>query len=174
MEQTTTREVAQSAAREKSLPEFPGGAEGYARFVSQAVFRRLGERNEDLEQEACAVVLARLASNPPENLAAFTQGVCNTLVRSYLREKGRRREVSLDGAGEVVAAAVSLEVTLEKEEQLERVRAAVAVLPSHLKEVLALHLAGVPRRDIASALFISTRAVGNRLAVLRSRLGESS
>jgi RNA polymerase sigma-70 factor (ECF subfamily) len=103
------------------------------------------------------------------------------IVINKSHDWARRRKVRqffsfalpLDDAHQVADATPDSETQVADREELERTMAAIAGLPSRLKEALVLRtIEGLSQAETASLLGISEKAVETRLYRARARLSE--
>ncbi len=157
---------------------------------------RLGARLDpsDVVQETLAEAAAQLENylraRPLPFYAWLRQLAERRLIELHRRHvQAQRRSVTREEAGALVADRSALALAerladrhsspsagLRRQERRERVRAALAALPDHDREVLVLRiLEGLPTRDTAAVLGVSEVAVRSRqvraLARLRTLLG---
>jgi RNA polymerase sigma-70 factor (ECF subfamily) len=139
----------------------------YASLV-RMLYRRTGDRDraEDLAQET----FARAVSAPPDNPRPWLFAVALNLVREDGRRastRSRRLELlkSEDGPRTPPPDAV-----FERNEETERVRAALAELKERDREALLLKAEGFNYDEIAESLGLARGAVGTTLARARRRL----
>ena len=142
----------------------------YARLYG-LVFRLTGDRlaSEDVLQEAFvklaeAAVLAR----PDEEVAAWLRRVALNLGANYLRGE-RRLQRRLELAGRLELAEPRPEAdgpagAVERREQAEAVRRALAELPERQRDCLLLRHSGHSYAEIAAALGLAPGSVGVLLA----------
>lgn len=142
-------------------------AEYHASLV-RMLHRRTGDRDraEDLAQE----VFARAAAAPPRNPRPWLFAVALNLVREDGRRavrQGRRLELyraEQDGHAESPAD------TLDREDQVARVRRALDTLAERDREALLLKAEGFSYDEIAAALGLARGAIGTTLFRARQRL----
>jgi RNA polymerase sigma-70 factor, ECF subfamily len=142
----------------------------YASLV-RMLYRRTGDRDraEDLAQET----FARAVAAPPNNPRPWLFAVALNLVREDGRRavtRGRRLEL-LRGEQDTPANAPDEE--LERREETERVRAALATLNERDREALLLRAEGFDYEEIAATLGLAKGAIGTTLARARRRLVEA-
>jgi RNA polymerase sigma-70 factor, ECF subfamily len=135
------------------------------------LYRRTGDRDraEDLAQET----FARAVSAPPNNPRPWLFAVALNLVREDGRKavtRGRRLELLRN---EQDRPAAGPEVEYERNEDVARVRAALARLNERDREALLLKAEGFGYDEIASTLGLAKGAVGTTLARARRRLVEA-
>ena len=135
------------------------------------LYRRTGDRDraEDLAQET----FARAVSAPPNNPRPWLFAVALNLVREDGRKavtRGRRLELLRN---EQDRPAAGPEVEYERNEDVGRVRAALARLNERDREALLLKAEGFGYDEIASTLGLAKGAVGTTLARARRRLVEA-
>ena len=142
----------------------------YAPLV-RMLYRRTGDRDraEDLAQET----FARAVSAPPDNPRPWLFAVALNLVREDGRRastRGRKLELL---RVEHDAPALGPDSDLERNEEIARVRAALATLNDRDREALLLKAEGFNYEEIASTLGLAKGAVGTTLARARRRLVEA-
>lgn len=139
----------------------------YRRVVSVAyrILRDAAEA-EDVAQEVFARC-ARLSRAPSRGwlYVAAAHGALN-IVRSRKRRAVReQRDVALRLPVEHAAqAGVDPQQVAERRSDVQRVRDALARIPPHHAEVLALRYSGCSYREISEALNVDLAQVGTRLA----------
>jgi RNA polymerase sigma-70 factor, ECF subfamily len=139
----------------------------YASLV-RMLYRRTGDRDraEDLAQET----FARAVSAPPDNPRPWLFAVALNLVREDWRRastRGRRLELLRNDDGPQTPTP---DTVYERNEDAERVRAALATLKERDREALLLKAEGFNYDEIAEALGLARGAVGTTLARARRRL----
>ena len=142
----------------------------YAPLV-RMIYRRTGDRDraEDLAQET----FARAVSAPPDNPRPWLFAVALNLVREDGRRastRGRRLEL-LRNEGD--ASPPGPDAELDRNEDVARVRAALATLKERDREALLLKAEGFDYDEIAATLGLAKGAVGTTLARARRRLVEA-
>lgn len=142
----------------------------YASLV-RMLYRRIGDRDraEDLAQET----FARAVAAPPNNPRPWLFAVALNLVREDGRRaatRGRRLELL---RGEQDAPSNAPDAELERREETERVRAALATLNERDREALLLRAEGFDYEEIAATLGLAKGAIGTTLARARRRLVEA-
>ncbi len=135
------------------------------------LYRRTGDRDraEDLAQET----FARAVSAPPDNPRPWLFAVALNLVREDGRKsvtRGRRLELLRN---EQDLPAVGPDADFERNEDVARVRAALAKLNERDREALLLRAEGFGYDEIAVTLGLAKGAVGTTLARARRRLVEA-
>ena len=135
------------------------------------LYRRTGDRDraEDLAQET----FARAVAAPPDNPRPWLFAVALNLVREDGRRtvtRGRRLELL---RSEQDRPAAGPDTDLERNEEVARVRAALARLNERDREALLLKAEGFGYDEIASTLGLAKGAVGTTLARARRRLVEA-
>lgn len=155
------------------------------RRYRQPVFRLaracVGEPDEalDLVQEtfvAAHQALARYDAQRP--MRAWLSTIAINKCRDWARKRAVRRFLSfavpIDSQVEAVADdQVAADDTAADRQELDRVRRAIATLPSNLKEPLVLRtIEGLSQAETAEVLGISQKAVETRLYRARARLLE--
>lgn len=142
----------------------------YASLV-RMLYRRTGDRDraEDLAQET----FARAVAAPPNNPRPWLFAVALNLVREDGRRavtRGRRLELLKAEQGEPANAP---DAELERREETDRVRAALATLNERDREALLLRAEGFDYEEIAATLGLAKGAIGTTLARARRRLVEA-
>jgi RNA polymerase sigma-70 factor (ECF subfamily) len=145
--------------------------EQYYESLVRMLYRRVGDRDraEDLAQET----FARAVAAPPNNPRPWLFAVALNLVREDGRRsatRGRKLEL-LRAEHEEPANAPDAE--LERKEEGDRVRAALATLNERDREALLLRAEGFDYEEIAATLGLAKGAIGTTLARARRRLVEA-
>jgi RNA polymerase sigma-70 factor (ECF subfamily) len=135
------------------------------------LYRRTGDRDraEDLAQET----FARAVAAPPDNPRPWLFAVALNLVREDGRKmvtRGRRLELLRSEQDRPTACP---DADFERNEEVARVRAALARLNERDREALLLKAEGFGYDEIASTLGLAKGAVGTTLARARRRLVEA-
>jgi RNA polymerase sigma-70 factor (ECF subfamily) len=143
----------------------------YYPSLVRMLYRRTGDRDraEDLAQET----FARAVSAPPDNPRPWLFAVALNLVREDGRRtvtRGRRLELLRNEQDRPAAGPDS---DFERNEEVGRVRAALARLNERDREALLLKAEGFGYDEIASTLGLAKGAVGTTLARARRRLVEA-
>ena len=143
----------------------------YYPSLVRMLYRRTGDRDraEDLAQET----FARAVAAPPDNPRPWLFAVALNLVREDGRRtvtRGRRLELL---RSEQDRPAAGPDTDLERNEEVARVRAALARLNERDREALLLKAEGFGYDEIASTLGLAKGAVGTTLARARRRLVEA-
>ncbi len=147
------------------------------RFVNSAAVA------EDLVQETLIQVHHSAASfDMARPLRPWVYTIAANKARDYLRGRGRRPMQSLDagadedrpdGAQQLEAGGPSASEMLDDAEQRARVRAIVAELPEHHREVLLLgYFQQLPYAEIAEILDVPLGTVKSRLHAAVKNFGE--
>ncbi|HET7426877.1 MAG TPA: sigma-70 family RNA polymerase sigma factor [Gemmatimonadales bacterium] len=145
--------------------------EQYYASLVRMLYRRTGDRDraEDLAQET----FARAVAAPPNNPRPWLFAVALNLVREDGRRavtRGRRLELLKAEQGEPANAP---DVEMERREETERVRVALATLNERDREALLLRAEGFDYEEIAATLGLAKGAIGTTLARARRRLVEA-
>ena len=145
--------------------------EQYYASLVRMLYRRTGDRDraEDLAQET----FARAVAAPPNNPRPWLFAVALNLVREDGRRavtRGRRLELLKAEQGEPTNAP---DVEMERREETERVRVALATLNERDREALLLRAEGFDYEEIAATLGLAKGAIGTTLARARRRLVEA-
>lgn len=129
---------------------------------------------EDLLQEVFVQVhTASRTFDPTRRFKPWVYTIAANKARDFLRSRSRKTERSLDGnsreaapslADQIESPALSAETRIDASEQADRVRAMVARMPDHLREILIMgYYQQLPYADIATALDIPVGTVKSRL-----------
>jgi len=144
------------------------------------------EQAEDLAQEVFVRVFkARLRYEPEAKFSTWLFTIANNIASNALRSRSRRREVgvpegngadstplSLDQLAKAASGAMPTRA-LDKAEQAEMVRSAVAVLSERQRMALLLSkFEGMSYQDIAQTMDLSVQAVKSLLSRARVNLKE--
>jgi RNA polymerase sigma-70 factor (ECF subfamily) len=141
--------------------------EAYHESLLRMLWRRTGDRDraEDIAQET----FARAVAAPPRNPRPWLFAVALNLVREDARKEirqGRRLQLLKNEA----EAPPAPDEHLERDEQVARVRAALAQLNDRDREALLLKAEGFNYDEIAETLGLAKGAIGTTLARARRRL----
>lgn len=149
-----------------------------ARFVGDSATA------EDVVQDTFVQVHHSAAGfDPQRRFRPWLFTIAANKARDYLRSRGRRKEVALmstndDDESNGVLAVLSDDgpspvERLHAAEQADRVRAVVAELPDHLREVLLLgYYQRLPYKEIADILDIPLGTVKSRLHAAVSKFAD--
>ncbi len=144
------------------------------------------EQAEDLAQEVFVRVFkARLRYEPEAKFSTWLFTIANNIASNALRSRSRRREVgvpegngadstplSLDQLAKAASGAMPTRA-LDKAEQAEMVRSAVAALSERQRMALLLaKFEGMSYQDIAQTMELSVQAVKSLLSRARVNLKE--
>jgi RNA polymerase sigma-70 factor (ECF subfamily) len=145
--------------------------EQYYESLVRMLYRRVGDRDraEDLAQET----FARAVAAPPNNPRPWLFAVALNLVREDGRRsatRGRKLELLRAEHDQPVNAP---DAELERKEEGDRVRAALATLNERDREALLLRAEGFDYEEIAATLGLAKGAIGTTLARARRRLVEA-
>ncbi len=143
----------------------------YYPALVRMLYRRTGDRDraEDLAQET----FARAVAAPPQNPRPWLFAVALNLVREDGRRavsRGRRLGLL---RGEDDRPAPLPDADVERNEDVSRIRAALATLNERDREALLLKAEGFNYEEIASTLGLAKGAIGTTLARARRRLVEA-
>jgi RNA polymerase sigma-70 factor (ECF subfamily) len=128
------------------------------------------DRAEDLAQEA----FVRLLEKRPRNPGPWLFTVAVNLLRDEERlARGRARRLELVRTQADLDRDPGPEPELLRAEEVERVRAALAVLPERDASLLLLHQAGFRYREIADQLAVAPSSVGPLLSRAQHRFVEA-
>ena len=145
--------------------------EQYYESLVRMLYRRVGDRDraEDLAQET----FARAVAAPPNNPRPWLFAVALNLVREDGRRsatRGRKLELLRAEHDEPSNAP---DAELERKEESNQVRAALATLNERDREALLLKAEGFDYEEIAATLGLAKGAIGTTLARARRRLVEA-
>jgi RNA polymerase sigma-70 factor, ECF subfamily len=145
--------------------------EQYYGSLVRMLYRRTGDRDraEDLAQET----FARAVSAPPDNPRPWLFAVALNLVREDGRRavtRGRRLELL---RAEEDHPQAGPDTVVERNEEVDRVKAALATLNDRDREALILKAEGFNYEEIAATLGLAKGAIGTTLARARRRLVEA-
>jgi RNA polymerase sigma-70 factor, ECF subfamily len=144
--------------------------ETYHESLVRMLWRRTGDRDraEDIAQET----FARAVVAPPRNPRPWLFAVALNLVREDAR-KGLRRGRRLQLLKNEQEPAPAPDAVLERNEEVARVRAALAQLNERDREALLLKAEGFNYDEIAETLGLAKGAIGTTLSRARRRLVEA-
>lgn len=148
--------------------------------LHRLVARIIGDEDEalDIVQEAFVAAHRALASY---DMARPMRAWLSRIAINKARDWGRRRAVRrliwailpTSHAEQTTDESPSVETSAADREELRRVAAAIAALPSNLRETLVLRtIEGLSQADTALTLGISEKAVETRLYRARQRLAD--
>jgi RNA polymerase sigma-70 factor (ECF subfamily) len=123
---------------------------------------RFGDEDhaEDIAQEA----FVRLLDNSPRDAVGWLYAVASNLAIDQQRvANGRARHLTLIRVAREGSADPGPEQSLLREEEIARVRAALAGLPERDRELLLLRHGGWRYRDIARVLGVAPSSIGSLL-----------
>jgi RNA polymerase sigma factor (sigma-70 family) len=150
----------------------------------EAVFRLVrattGDPTEalDITQEVFISAFAALARyDPARSLAVWLRRIALNKCRDWARRRKVRafftRASPLDDAWSVSDNTVPVDVQVSDRSDLARVTAAIAQLPTRLREALVLRAVdGLSQAEAADVLAVSEKTVETRLYRARSKLKE--
>lgn len=143
----------------------------YYRSLVRMLYRRTGDaaRAEDIAQE----VFARAAAAPPRNPRPWLFAVALNLLREEGRTAARRGRLLELYREEGPQHAPAPDRELERGEQVDRVKAALATLTDRDREALLLQAEGFNYDEIAATLGLAKGAIGTTLARARKRMVEA-
>ena len=141
--------------------------ETYHESLVRMLWRRTGDRDraEDIAQET----FARAVVAPPRNPRPWLFAVALNLVREDAR-KGLRQGRRLQLLKNEQEPAPAPDAVLERNEEVARVRAALAELNERDREALLLKAEGFNYDEIAETLGLAKGAIGTTLSRARRRL----
>jgi len=137
----------------------------------RVVYRRTGDL--DLAEEITQEVFARATVAPPRNPRPWLFAVALNLVREHGRTRTRQGRLLELYRAETPALAPAADVELERNEKVDRVRAALATLNVRDREALLLKAEGFDYDEIAATLGLAKGAIGTTLNRARRRLVEA-
>lgn len=135
------------------------------------VTRRTGD--PELAEEIAQEVFARAAVAPPRNPRPWLFAVALNLIREQGRTATRRGRLLELYKAEAPSRAPAPDAELERSEQADRVRAALATLTERDREALLLKAEGFNYDEIAATLGLAKGAIGTTLSRARRRLVEA-
>ena len=143
----------------------------YHPSLVRMLYRRTGDvdRAEEIAQE----VFSRAAVAPPRNPRPWLFAVALNLVREQGRTATRRGRILQLYRSERPTQAPGADVELERQERIDRVRAALAMLTERDREALLLKAEGFSYDEIAETLGLAKGAIGTTLGRARRRLAEA-
>ena len=137
----------------------------------------------DLTQETFVKLYqSRSRYRPAAPFPTYLFRIASNLARNHARWRQRHPTVSMDNEDEHVPESMETQASpdeqLQRSEQLQRVEAALAALPSDLREAMLLFTyEDMSYADIAAAVGCSSKAVETRIyrarQILRAALGGS-
>jgi RNA polymerase sigma-70 factor (ECF subfamily) len=144
--------------------------ETYHESLVRMLWRRTGDRDraEDIAQET----FARAVVAPPRNPRPWLFAVALNLVREDAR-KGLRQGRRLQLLKNEQEPAPAPDAVLERNEEVARVRSALAQLNERDREALLLKAEGFNYDEIAETLGLAKGAIGTTLSRARRRLVEA-
>ncbi len=144
--------------------------ETYHESLVRMLWRRTGDRDraEDIAQET----FARAVVAPPRNPRPWLFAVALNLVREDAR-KGLRQGRRLQLLKNEQEPAPAPDAVHERNEEVARVRAALAQLEERDREALLLKAEGFNYDEIAETLGLAKGAIGTTLSRARRRLVEA-
>ncbi len=144
--------------------------ETYHESLVRMLWRRTGDRDraEDIAQET----FARAVVAPPRNPRPWLFAVALNLVREDAR-KGLRQGRRLQLLKNEQEPAPAPDAVHERNEEVARVRAALAQLNERDREALLLKAEGFNYDEIAETLGLAKGAIGTTLSRARRRLVEA-
>jgi RNA polymerase sigma factor (sigma-70 family) len=133
--------------------------------------RRTGDadRAEEIAQET----FARAVAAPPRNARPWLFAVALNLVREEGRKASRQERRLVLYKAEQPTSSERPDDTMERNERIEAVRAALAQLNERDRDALLLKAEGFSYEDIAATLGLARGAVGTTLSRARQRLIEA-
>ncbi len=146
--------------------------------VYRLVQSLIGDPTEalDVTQETFIAAFAALARfDPSRPFRVWLSRIAINKCRDWARRRAVRKfftfAAPIEAADAVANEDVAADVLLSDREELARVRSAIAVLPTVLKETLLLRtVEGLSEDETATALSISRKAVETRLYRARQAL----
>lgn len=169
-------------ARSGDVEAFGSLVEASQDYIYNAVFHMVGDDQDaaDITQEVFMRAFRKL--DRFEGRARFTTwayGIMLNIVRSHWRRAKRRTVLPLPGGGaESDSSRTDPPATndgpaevAERHEQVEDVRAAIAELDEHLREIIVLRdIEGLSYEELAEALGLEAGTVKSRLHRARQAL----
>jgi len=154
------------------------------RRYRDSVFRQLrghtgdADAAVDLTQQSFIAAFAALRSFDDDRpFRLWISRIALNKARDWARRRAVRRLLTfarpIEEAIDVADPGISTDVTLDDRRELERTMAAIAALPTSLKEVLVLRtIEAMSQSESAGVLGISEKAVETRLYRARAKLAE--
>ncbi len=136
----------------------------YLRKVYTYVYYRVGNREdaEDITESVFLHALLHLDSYEDRGIpfSAWLLRIAHNLVANWHRSAGRQRTVDLEAAGDLRDVRPAPEEALEREDEIRRLREALASLPEERQQVLILRYAeGMRHKEIGEVMGKSAGAV---------------
>ena len=143
----------------------------YHESLVRMLYRRTGdrERAEEIAQET----FARAVVAPPRNPRPWLFAVALNLVREEGRKAVRQERRLVLYKAEQPEAAEAVDETLDRSENITRVRAALDSLSARDREALLLKAEGFSYDEIAATLGLARGAIGTTLSRARRKLVEA-
>ena len=143
----------------------------YHESLVRMLYRRTGdrERAEEIAQET----FARAVVAPPRNPRPWLFAVALNLVREEGRKAVRQERRLVLYKAEQPEAAESVDESLDRSENVTRVRAALDSLSARDREALLLKAEGFSYDEIAATLGLARGAIGTTLSRARRKLVEA-
>jgi RNA polymerase sigma factor (sigma-70 family) len=159
------------------------GQDLYRQYLPRILnYVRMRVEGEALAQDLTAEVFERAVSRQhtlrrPEAFGAWLFRIARNVVAGYYRQ--RRPSVSLDRAGDLVAPELSPPEAVIRQEELARMREALATLSEREQEIIRLRFAGgLGNQEVAKVLRLRPGHVAvllyRALRKLRARLEQDS
>ena len=143
----------------------------YHESLVRMLYRRTGdrERAEEIAQET----FARAVVAPPRNPRPWLFAVALNLVREEGRKAVRQERRLVLYKAEQPEAAEAVDETLDRSENITRVRAALDSLSARDREALLLKAEGFSYDELAATLGLARGAIGTTLSRARRKLVEA-
>ena len=143
----------------------------YHESLVRMLYRRTGdrERAEEIAQET----FARAVAAPPRNPRPWLFAVALNLVREEGRKAVRQERRLVLYKAEQPEAAEAVDETLDRSENMGRVRAALVSVSARDREALLLKAEGFSYDEIAATLGLARGAIGTTLSRARRKLVEA-
>jgi len=136
--------------------------------------RLTGDRDaaEDVAQEALVRLFTHGVEGPIPALRVWVFKTATHLVRDRYRvEENRKRLLQANPVS--ATPAEGPDRSLERKEERERVRSALAALSSRDREILLMRYEGFSYKDVAAAVGVASTSVGTLLARAERRLASA-
>lgn len=129
------------------------------------------DQADDLAQEAFFRLWNKAIRGPEASLRVWLFRVATNLARDGFRTRERRRQIL--AAHPEPQTGPDPGKKMEQQEEIERVREALAGVPDRDKEILLLRQEGFSYREIADAVGVAHTSVGTLLARALKRFEEA-
>jgi RNA polymerase sigma factor (sigma-70 family) len=160
-------------AAQRDVAAFVELTRRFQQFAFGSALAMVGDfhRAEDVVQEAFVAAWAALPTlEEPKAFPSWLRAIVRHRASRLLR-RGHLETLPLSAAEELPADQVAADEELDRHDEARRAMAAIASLPTELREVATLfYLHDCSHQDIAVFLGIPTTTVNNRLHIARTKL----